>query len=107
MVHGADRALRTMAEEEARRRHAEVHEWATALVDIRLARERAIVLATSGFRHPLRQAGLFDRRADRELLADRAAADDLEREIEGRVRSLSRLKTLVQRPARLLLVLVP
>jgi superfamily II DNA or RNA helicase len=106
IVRGADRTLSAMADEEALRQHAEVDRWAVALVDARLARERAIALMRGGPHAPT-QAGLFDRRAERELQADHAAAAEIEREIDERIHSLSYSRTLSRRPARLLLVLLP
>jgi superfamily II DNA or RNA helicase len=80
---------------------------ASCMLQVRLGRERAITRAVGGSADALRQTGLFDRRAEREFLADRAAADDARRESEGRIRRLEQAAMFTRRRPRLLLVLVP
>ncbi len=78
-----------------------------AFFEMRLARERAVAdrlgrSSAAGF-----QPGLFDRRAEHQRLADRAAATEAADEAADRLAALERASRLVARPPQLLLVLAP
>jgi hypothetical protein len=88
-------------------------EWAAAAVrstlafnETRTRRNQEIDAARQPLRSPS-QAGLFDRRSERARNALAAARDEAERSLRDRARATISGDTVVRRPARLLLVLVP
>jgi superfamily II DNA or RNA helicase len=100
-------ALQAKAQDACAGRLGDTERLWKALIDTRLARERAIALAVlNAPRTPL-QAGLFDRRAEFEYVADRAALDESARDSARRIDAWRRAAVLIARPARLLLVLAP
>lgn len=107
MLSAAGYALRTHAEEAARREQTRTNHLETALLDVRLARELSIRRAVGQVRLAPSQPGLFDRRAEREHLQGRATLEGMVREIERQIQILDHARTRVMRPARLLLVLMP
>jgi hypothetical protein len=79
----------------------------SAITDVQLRRQRALAVADAATDDVLWQAGLFDRRAERELSTGRVAVEGLVRERERRILSLEQANVLTRRPARLLLALLP
>jgi len=89
---------------------------ARTLADVRVTRERAIAQlllqgplnrkAPGGPRSDL-QPGLFDRRAERADLIDRAAIHDASADQAGRIAAFERAAVITARTPRLVLVLLP
>ena len=100
-------ALQANAQDACVGRLGETERWWKALIDTRLARERAIALAILNAPRPPLQVGLFDRRAEFEYAADGEALDESTRGSARRIDTWRRAAALIARPARLLLVLTP
>ena len=99
--------LRSAADRAAGRHRTEVEAIAHRFAATLLARHERIARALRHAPVGPRQAGLFDRRAERAFHADRGANAEA---AEGTAREIARADTLgaiTQRPSRLLLVLVP
>ena len=80
---------------------------ARTLADVRVTRERAIAqVLLQGPRSDL-QPGLFDRRAERADLIDRAAINDAAADQAGRIAACERAAVVTARTPRLVLVLLP
>jgi superfamily II DNA or RNA helicase len=100
-------SLQSRAEQATRPRHDEISRLTADFMSTLLGREqriKATLLVVPG--SPL-QSGLFDRRAERAYTASRAAIDETAGDISRRL-AVDGLSAIVsQRPAQLLLVLVP
>ena len=77
-----------------------------AFLDVRLAREHAIGAASDAIVSTF-QAGLFDRRAERENAAQRDVASDLKDDANRRIAWIDQARRLSMPPPELLLVLAP
>jgi superfamily II DNA or RNA helicase len=99
--------LQSRAAEAAHESHREIARLADDFMSTFLARERRIAEAVRVDTGNLVQPGLFDRRAERAHAMSRAAIDDAVDNIDSRIDIGDTAGILSQRPARLLLVLVP
>ena len=99
--------LLSRAAETTQERRREIARLAAEFTSTYLARERRIAEATLVDAGNLIQPGLFDRRAERARAIARAAIDEAVNDIDGRIDIGDPGGIVSQRPARLLLVLVP
>jgi hypothetical protein len=108
-----DAFLRALDAETRTAIDAEVADWddearttAQSFISTRMAREQAIAATREADRNAF-QPGLFDRRAERRHRFNADDMADFNREAVDRLAVLERSATMVLRPARLLLVVVP
>jgi superfamily II DNA or RNA helicase len=107
ILDAAATTLLVRAAEAAQQRHHEIARLAADFTSTHLARERAIAEAVLVDTGTLVQPGLFDRRAERARALSRAALDEALNDIDSRIDVGDPVSIISQRPARLLLVLVP
>jgi hypothetical protein len=80
---------------------------AAAFTAARLARERGVAGRPPAGSHAATQAGLFDRRAERDRQDHRAALAESEQALADRLQAAAAGGAIALVPPRLLLVLVP
>ncbi|PWT85570.1 MAG: hypothetical protein C5B57_02670 [Blastocatellia bacterium] len=87
--------------------HSKAAELVAAMLKARLARERAVAAAITPTSARPWQAGLFDRRAEREQQSARAFLAEAQAGAVDRIDRYMKAGIITVRPARLLLVLTP
>jgi hypothetical protein len=99
--------VRTLAHDAAAGSFAGVERHARGLADTRKAREQAIIEALCGTPSPALQRGLFDRRAESAWLSERTSIDEAREASLARLAWCDRIAVISERPAELLLLMVP
>ena len=106
LLRDADDLIRARVEASCDTWRAEVHRTAEAFASARRHRAQ-YATGVADERQAASQPGLFDRRADRSRDAHASALAEAERIAAERRRAIAASAEIVQRPARLLLVLAP
>ena len=105
LLRDTDVVIRARVESACEDWRADVERVMRAFTGARLTREASISGHSTGSEES--QPGLFDRRVERARAVDAAAATAAERAALERLRTIAASGSIVVRPARLLLVLVP